>query len=294
MTTLLEVADAHDEAPASAGSTSLGPTYQMVTAIPPPTCGNITDRFVVDLSTWRVYAARCRVNTCNHCLPINARRRTLAMSVMRPRRMICFTQMADEGTRDPLDQARTRMKRLRQSLRRKGIPQGEWSWTLEHNPKETGYHAHAVQRGPFIKQSVLQEACDGVNIGMPFLEYIRGTPQQSAAYGLKAYGASGYGLKGFNMQSYAQEMLAINHGRVEHHTRDFFEVDGERVGVRDVEAAAVWALFPERRGPFIATDRAFLVHLSGDTQRFRDTCWQVVRDHNSSISPLRRDLRSTV
>lgn len=244
------MSDAHDFAPA-AGLTSLASTYQMVTTLPPHTCGQAEPRYVIDLRTKAIYPARCRANKCKTCLPINARRRALAMTLARPERMIRLSLVAERGDADPLDTARTRIKRLRQALRRLKVASGEWSWTLEVNPAGTGYHAHAVQHGSYIPQPALQEGCARAGCGIPYINTIRSRADRTARYGLKAFGATGYGLKTYRQSDGAMDALKLNHGRLEHHTKEFFTIDGVKCGVREAETLAIRALYGDPLDSYI-------------------------------------------
>lgn len=129
-------------------------------------------------------------------------------------------------------------------MARLGVPPGAWSWTLERNPKGTGYHAHVVQRGGYVPQAVLQLACERGGAGIPYVNAIRADTTGAQRYGLKTFGATGYGLKTFRAADDARDALALNHGRLEHHSRDFFEVDGENAGVREVERRALAEQYP--------------------------------------------------
>lgn len=210
---------------------------------------------MIDTTRCEVRPLRCRRNTCGHCLPINARRRTLAITYAGPRRMLRFSHVAPAGAADPLEVARARMKRVREALRRMGVPSGHWTWTLEVNPAGTGYHAHAVQKGPSIDQAVLQEACRRGAMGYPWIRAITSTPSRVARYGLKGFGAAGYGLKSYRAQRDAMESLALNHNRLEHHTPDYFELDGRKMGVRDAESAAIREVFPGQSDSVLICDR---------------------------------------
>lgn len=240
---------------ADARGTSLALTYQTVAGFLGNPCGVTDPRFVINITQREVRPLRCRRNTCDHCLPINARRRAMAMTYSRPQRMLRFSHVAPAGAVDPLEVARGRMKRVREALRRMGVPSGHWSWTLEPNPAGTGYHAHAVQKGPSIDQAILQEACRRGAMGFPWIRAISGTPARTTRYGLKGFGASGYGLKSFRAREDAQLALALNHGRLEHHTPDYFEVDGKKAGVRDAESAAIKELFPTASDRLLVCDR---------------------------------------
>ena len=248
------MSDVVDQA-ADARGTSLALTYQTVTGFPGNPCGVSDPRYVIDTAAHAVRPLRCRRNTCDHCLPANARRRALALTLAGPQRMMRFSLIAPRGAADPFGVARVRMKRVRQALDRMGVPAGHWSWTLEPNPAGTGYHAHAVQKGPSIDQRTLQEACRRGGAGFPWIRAISGTPSRLARYGLKGFGASGYGLKSFRARDDAQRALELNHGRLEHHTPGYFEIDGKKLGVRDAESAAIEELYPRGPGRYVVVDQ---------------------------------------
>lgn len=240
---------------AESSHTSLASTYGMVT-VPPDPCGpRFEPMYMIDLRTHAIFPMRCRRNSCGHCLPINARRRALAMTMTRPRRMIRVSLVAAAGDADPMATARVRFKRLRQALKRLRVPSGEWCWTIEVNPAGTGYHAHAVQHGPFIDQAQLQLACVRAGAGIPYINEIKSKPALSSRYGLKAFGATGYGLKTYGQSEDAMAALELNHGRVEHHTPGFFVINGEKVTPREAETIAIKELYGDRIDSYILVTR---------------------------------------
>lgn len=173
--------------------------------------------------------------------------------------MIRLSLMAPEGDPDPLQTARIRMRRIHQALGRKGIQSGEWSWTLEHNPLDSGYHAHVLQHGPFLDQGLLQVACHKAGAGIPYINAIKRTPGKSARYGMKGFGADGYGLKKFRAEGDAQLALRINGDRLEHHTRAFFRINGNAAPLKEVERAAIAEQFPAQAADYIVCSRAELL-----------------------------------
>lgn len=221
---------------------SLAYTDQTVTDGRPLTCPNGTGRMVLELHSGAMYPDRCRASRCAFCLPLNARRRCLAITLARPRRMIRLSLLADDGDADPCTTALIRVKRIRQALFRMGIEPGEWSFTIERNPKGTGYHAHCLQTGPYIPQDQLQVACERARAGIPYINAIKREGIWTSRYGTKGFGADGYGLKTFRPNAEAAEALRINHGRIEHHSRGFFAIDGDVLRVRDMERAAISAM----------------------------------------------------
>lgn len=246
--------DVHQEA-SDRGLSSLATTYQTVKNTPEPTCGIAEPRYIIDLDSGDCWPARCRRNKCEHCLPMNARRRALAITYMQPQRMVRLSLVAPAGAADPMTVARTRVKRCRAALLALGADPGRWCWTMEVNPAGTGYHAHILQAGGYIDQRTLQTAAVRAGAGIPYINVIRTAGNRTARYGLKTFGAAGYGLKTYRMQDQAFEALALNHGRLEHHTPGFFNLDGEKAGVRDVERQAIKDLYPGRDPAFLICDR---------------------------------------
>lgn len=244
----------HDPGPAG-GLSSLGSTYQTVKNTPEPTCGIAEPRYIIDLDTGDCWPARCRRNKCEHCLPINARRRALAITYMGPQRMVCMTLVAPADAPDPMTVARVRVKRCRAALLALGANPGRWCWTMEANPEGTGYHAHILQVGGYIDQRTLQTAAVRAGAGIPYINVIHASKDRTARYGLKSFGASGYGLKTYKVSDKGFQALELNHGRLEHHTPGFFNLHGEKAGVRDVERAAIKELYPGRDPAFLVCDR---------------------------------------
>jgi hypothetical protein len=194
---------------------------------------------IVELYSGQVFPDRCRSSHCAFCLPLNARRRAFAITLAAPVRMIRLSLAADRDDEAPCRTALIRIKRIRQALKRMAVGPGEWCYTIERNPKETGYHAHCLQTGSYIPQDVLQTACERARAGIPYINAIKRKGVWTSQYGLKGFGADGYGLKTFRPNADATDALRINNGRIEHHTRGFYSFDGEILKVRDMERAAI-------------------------------------------------------
>lgn len=246
-----------------AGS-SLAYTDQTVTAERPLTCPNAGDRVVVELVSGQVFPDRCRATRCDFCLPLNARRRCLAITLANPVRMIRLSLVASSSDESPCRTALIRIKRIRQALKRMGVAPGEWCFTLERNPKETGYHAHCLQTGGYISQAVLQEACGRARAGIPYINAIKREGIWTSRYGLKGFGADGYGLKTFRPNSDSTEALRINNGRLEHHSRGFYEFEGEVLKVRDMERAAITTLNADKPVAFVGMRGEDAARVIGD------------------------------
>jgi hypothetical protein len=205
----------------------------------------------MELYSGSVFPDRCRTAGCAYCLPINARRRCLAITLAAPVRMIRLSLAANRDDADPCKTALIRIKRIRQSLKRMDIAAGEWCYTIERNPKGTGYHAHCLQTGGYIPQNALQSACESARAGIPYINAIKRKGIWTSRYGLKGFGADGYGLKTFRPNGDATDALRINNGRMEHHTRGFYDLDGESLRVRDMERAAIAVMNADKPIAFI-------------------------------------------
>lgn len=245
---------------------SLASTDQTVTAERPESCPNASDRVVVDLVSGQVFPDRCRASRCAYCLPLNARRRCLAITMAKPTRMIRLSLLAQSTDNDPCKTALVRVKRTRQALNRMGIAPGEWCFTIEKNPKGTGYHAHCLQTGAYVPQDKLQEACERAGAGIPYINAIKREGIWTSRYGLKGFGADGYGLKTFRPNGNPAEALRINHGRLEHHSRGFYQFEGEALRVRDMERLAVSTMNEDAPVAFMAMRGEYVQRVLSDSR----------------------------
>ena len=230
---------------------SLAYTDQMEPTKRPEACPSASGRVVLELYSGQAYPDRCRSSQCIFCLPLNARRRCLAITLAAPTRMIRLSLLASESEASPCGTALTRVGLIRRNLKRMGLEPGEWCFTIEKNPRETGYHAHCLQRGRWIPQAELQESCVRAGAGFPHINYIRRAGIWTSRYGLKGFGADGYGLKTFRANGDQKESLRINNGRMEHHSRGFFAIEGQSLKVRDMEREAIQALNGSQRVAYI-------------------------------------------
>lgn len=252
--------------PAQRRSASLAYTDQIEPAERPLSCPYSTGRVVIELYSGQVYPDRCRSSTCAFCLPLNARRRCLAITYAGPQRMIRLSLLAGESDRSPCATALTRVGLIRRNLKRMSWEPGEWSFTIEPNPQGTGYHAHCLQRGKSIPQAELQEACVRAGAGIPYINAIKRQGIWTSRYGLKGFGADGYGLKAFRPNGDSREALRINNGRMEHHSRAFFAIDGETLGVRDMERAAIAVMNGNKRVAYLGAAPDQAEKIIGDVQ----------------------------
>jgi len=246
---------------------SLAYTDQPSTPERPTTCPRASDRVVVELHSGQVFPDRCRSNGCTFCLPLNARRRCLAITLAGPQRMIRLSQVAEEDTVDVADTARRRINRVREYLKRFGRDPGEWCYTIEKNPENSGYHAHCLQRGRFIPQDELQEACLRAFAGIPYINAITREGIWTSRYGMKGFGADGYGLKAFRPNADSAEALRINKGRLERHSAAFYCLDGEVLKVRDMERSAIATMNANKPVAFMGMSRESVESVLGDRRK---------------------------
>lgn len=276
---------AHPTAPHA--PSSLAYTDQMVTAKPALTCPNAQDRVVVELVSGQVFPDRCRSQQCAVCLPLNARRRALAITMAEPQRMIRLSLVAQQDSGSPCRTALIRIKRIRQALQRMGHDPGEWTYTIEPNPKGTGFHAHCLQRGKYIPQAELQTACERAGAGLPHINAIKRTGHFTSRYGLKGFGADGYGLKTFRANGEPTEALRLNNGRLEHHTRAFFEYEGEIFGVRQMERLAITRLNQDSPKAFLGMHASNVPSVIGNPRLLHKLILSVNRRSAENLRALR-------
>ena len=194
-------------------------------------CPNTRGMMFVNDATGVMIPARCRRNACGYCIHGNARQRARAIAHSKPERAILLTQAGDDW-----QTARARMKDLKYDLQRQLASAFEWVYHVEPNPRGTGHHVHAWQRGTFIPQTVLSDLADSAGFG-PFarISKIRSVADASN-YGLKGLG---YGLKGIREVESRSAYLIANGKRLTHQSRGFFlDSDGIPAPVRDSERAA--------------------------------------------------------
>lgn len=209
-------------------------------------CPNRAGMVMLDYASGMVRPARCTRLGCVHCVVVEARIRAAAIWLANPRRAIRVSLVADAGEADPWPIARRRMNRTREHYARlTGQELGEWVYSVEPNPKGTGFHAHAWQHGPSKVNAVaLDRAAKRAGAGWCKVETVR-SRASAASYGLKGIGGMGYGLKGADEDS--SEYLRVNGGRLTHQSRAFFRSEaGATVAVRQAESEALRALFGDR------------------------------------------------
>lgn len=203
-----------------------------VDASGPESCPFSSGLLVMSMSTGAIYPTRCKRNVCAYCVQLNARRRSLAISLSKPSRAILLTQVGND-----FQTIRARMNRLKYMLEQEIPSPIEWVYSTEPNPAGTGNHVHAWERGKsMIPQALLSSSAVVAGMGgFARINKIRSNVGASK-YGLKGLG---YGLKGAMQSDAARSYMKENNGRLTHQSRGFFtDVAGESVPVRISEREA--------------------------------------------------------
>jgi hypothetical protein len=199
------------------------------------------------LETGEVKPVPCRRLTCPPCLRKAAWRRSLAIKYSRPERFLTLTLAGDEW-----QTIRGRMKRLRHDLEQQ-LGHVEWVWNVERNPKGTGHHVQAWQRGDFLLQADLSRMAQRRGFGKR--AHITRWESGGESYALKeAYAVKEAGT--------AEHFLAMNGKRLTHQTRGYF---GQPV--REAEKAAVLAHLGESANTWRVTSVAQLHAMFGKAPR---------------------------
>jgi hypothetical protein len=208
-------------------------------------CPNRLGYVMLDYASGTYRPARCQRLACPYCVRSEAMIRAAAIWLAKPRRAIRVSLVADPGDPDPWPTVRYRMNKLREHYGRLVGDLGEWCYSVEPNPRGTGYHAHAWQHGPGkVDAQALDECAARAGAGFCKVETVHHAGQASQ-YGLKALRGSGYALKGTDDD--ADTFLRVNGGRLTHQSRGFFRSEaGVRLPVRRAEELALSALFGER------------------------------------------------
>ena len=201
----------------------------------------------MNLDTGEMRPVPCRRLRCPWCIVAAAWRRSLAIAYARPERLITLTLVGDSWS-----EVRPRLYRLRHELVQE-LGEVEWVWTVERNPRGTGHHVHAWQRGDFLPQARLSEMAR--RRGMGERVDIRRWKGGGESYALK----EAYAVKDALA---AEGFLAMNGGRLTHQSRRFFGGP-----VREVEKSAVAAKLGENRSTWVVASLAEIHRTHGKAPR---------------------------
>lgn len=152
--------------------------------------------------------------------------RSWALADAAPERFITLTRVGDDWPT-----IRARMFRLRHRLSEAGC-EVEWAWMVEANPRGTGHHVHAWQRGSFVPQRTLAALSRRGGAGVVVdVRAWQSVDQDAISYGLKGLD---YGLKGVRDPTVARDWLSANGGRLTHQSRRWWGC----LGVRHADRSA--------------------------------------------------------
>ncbi len=160
------------------------------------------------------------------------------------RRLVTLT-----GVPEDFQQARRQVRQYAAALRADGY-RWEWAWAIEANPRGTGFHAHGVQHGDYVKQALLQERWGGRIVD------VRALKQPGAGvYAVKeALRVAGYVTKGAAGEM-LPEHLERNGGRAVHWSRGYLHGRTKREALAEIRTeladgeALTWALVPPGADP---------------------------------------------
>jgi hypothetical protein len=168
-----------------------------------------------------VVPARCDTYSCPFCGPGRVREwvRVLAWAV--PQRFVTLTGLS-------ADRFRGELREFVYRVRKEGFV-WEWAWSVEANPRGTGFHVHAVQWGDYVPVRAVSRTWGGRIVDMRAIKTPKGGERGSAAYALKeGLRVAGYSVKAGvgDLESYYGH-LARNGGRPVHLSRGYLR--GQKV-----------------------------------------------------------------
>lgn len=215
-------------------------------------CPSRGDARYFDSDTGAIWSPSCGVNTCAYCIRTNAWRFTRALGVVKPSRYAVFTLLSGDWQTD-----RASINALFRALDRKGY-RLRAAYTIEENPKKTGFHLNVWWWGPDVPQQLLSDVAQSVGWGeVVYVERWRSGRRDG--YGLKD--ALGYGMKDAVGSSVAsptltenqETYLRINGGRLLHARRGFWRngVGGEDLRTAKAAFRASFGERPERKSSWV-------------------------------------------
>jgi hypothetical protein len=169
----------------------------------------------------------CGSYRCGICLPakIAERVRIAAWGAAKAEtvRLLTLTQIPGSW-----QQARNQVKDFVRRLRKHFAL--ELAWSIEENPKGTGYHAHALQHGEYMQKERVRKMWGG-----RFID-IRRVEREATGYLAKCQQIAGYQSKS------TDHHLLINGGRAIHLTRGYLHGLTSREVLREMSQGKKWHL----------------------------------------------------
>lgn len=205
--------------PDPAGSHSPIHTYRTREEPEPPSghCPRWDGTWIVALEApERRQRTGCSTWGCTYCGPRLARRRaalmTWACRHADRARLVTLTQLPRQGAELDWDATRWQMRDLTRRIRT--THRWECAWSVERNPRGTGFHLHAIQFGDYLPQRDLSDLWGSRRVDIRAVRGLAG-----AEYVVKDVARVGYSLKTAHEDIWAH--LALNGGRGCHWTRGF-------------------------------------------------------------------------
>jgi hypothetical protein len=196
----------------------------------------------VNTATGEEHRDRCRRDSCCWCAAIKARQIGFAITHARPERAIRLSLVGDEWRG-----IQRNVNRMMEKLRGWGLA-WEMAWHVEPNPRRTGFHVHAWQKGSYVEQPLLQQVCASVGIGIPYIERVR-QQRGPMLYGLKSITNNRLHRK--EAERHLHTYREANGNRLVHKTHRFFlDEHGQPCGIkkgiyaarRDLQSDEGWQL----------------------------------------------------
>jgi hypothetical protein len=141
----------------------------------------------IDIETFEFFALTCGANVCPFCIETNIWLTGRAFELSEPERYAVFTGLSGDWAVD-----RVKIKSLHKWLDRHGYAVNS-AYTIEQNPKLTGFHLNFWWHGDYVSQAYLSEAA--VRLGWGPVVHVKRWRTKNRAYGLKEASGSEYGMK---------------------------------------------------------------------------------------------------
>jgi hypothetical protein len=140
-----------------------------------------------DMESGEFWVPTCRTLSCPYCIETLIWQTGRAFELAAPERYAVFTLVSGDWQTD-----RLKIKALHKRLDRDGF-EVHSAYTVEENPKLTGFHLNFWWHGSYIPQDQLSEAA--VSLGWGQRVRVEGWRGSTRVYGLKEASSSTYGMK---------------------------------------------------------------------------------------------------
>lgn len=193
-------------------------------------------------------SGRCKAYRCAYCGPKKLWLTQMVLAYSMPQRFLTLTHAPAERKR-----RRDQVANLMRSVRKDGI-RCEIAWVTERNPRGTGHHIHALQRGDYIPQSVLQSKWGDRIAHVSKI----GSVSEVSAYVIKdmagSMRAAGYSLKDTDEWNRAHDLnqrvrpVNITRGYFDGRKLEQVRSETKEMLFGEAPSAGDWARVPRRGG----------------------------------------------